>query len=434
MVISRLAYLGKLKRLALLAVAFVVPSLLWAAGLTDTQTAVFRSDFASLQWRLNDNDMLQPILTLGSDDRLTLTFDQLAEDRSYLRYQLIHCNSRWQPDQLVSSEFVDGFNEATVDDYAFSEATTVHYVNYRITLPNNQMTPLLSGNYLLRVYDESDPDKTLLQARFSVADPKVDIVGGLSSRTDVDYNEAHQQLSIGIDTHGMLSGGVGSLYNDLFVEIVQNGRQDNVVYLGQPTRLQGDVAWFEHDPRLIFPAGNEYRRMEIVSTLYPGMHVAQIGYAHPYYHAELETDYPRSDLPYSYDQTQHGRFRIHEFNSDDPDIQADYLAVHFSLDMPRQTGGEIYVDGDLFQRRFSPDSRMTFNGATGRYELTALLKQGAYNYQYLYLPYGSNVARTSTIEGDRYQTVNEYLIKVYYRQPGARYDRLVGFATLRSGV
>ena len=53
-----------------------------------------------------------------------------------------------------------------------------------------------------------------------------------------------------------------------------------------------------------------------------------------------------------------------------------------------------------------------------------LLKQGAYNYQYLVN------GRTTAIEGNYYETPNEYVIHVYYRPNGARYDRLVGVSVL----
>ena len=62
-----------------------------------------------------------------------------------------------------------------------------------------------------------------------------------------------------------------------------------------------------------------------------------------------------------------------------------------------------------------------------------LLKQGSYNYQYLAVPAGTMTGVTGIVEGDFYPTVNEYLIKVYYREPGGRYDRLLGTTVLFSG-
>ena len=67
------------------------------------------------------------------------------------------------------------------------------------------------------------------------------------------------------------------------------------------------------------------------------------------------------------------------------------------------------------------------------YVCDLLLKQGAYNYQYLWYPDGASVGQTGKVEGDKYQTVNEYLIKIYDRPMGGRYDRLIGSAVVYSG-
>lgn len=401
-----------------------------ASKMTDTQTAIISPTFHTLQVHQELNPQAPPVITLNSDDRLVISFDELADERRYLRYELIHCNARWRPDGMLAPEYVDGFNEATIDDYDYSRATTVRYINYRLTFPSPDMRPLISGNYLLRVYDEQDPDATLLQVRFSVLEPMTTVTATVTSRTDIDYNDRHQQLTIGVDATEIPAG---DMYSSMLINVMQNGRHDNMAYTARPTRIAGTTAWFEHDRNLIFPAGNEYRRMEIVSTTYPGMHVEDISYSDPYYHADLMTDRPRVTEPYSYDQTQAGRFVIREYNSDDPDTEADYIVTHFTLDSPELPQGDVFIDGDLTQRRFNPDSRMVYNRGTGRYEAALLLKQGAYNYEYLAVMPGSTTGLTAPIEGNKYQTVNEYTVYVYYREPGGRYDRLVGITSATSG-
>lgn len=99
--------------------------------------------------------------------------------------------------------------------------------------------------------------------------------------------------------------------------------------------------------------------------------------------------------------------------------------VHFILDQPELSGWTIYLDGDFTCRRFDQGAVVPFNPATGRYEKAVLLKQGAYNYQYLAVPSGSTIGTPRIIEGNKYQTTNEYLIKVYTRGPVDRTDRLI---------
>ena len=122
---------------------------------------------------------------------------------------------------------------------------------------------------------------------------------------------------------------------------------------------------------------------------------------------------------------------MREYNSDDDsDVAADYTVVYFSLDMPQMPGMDIYIDGDMVQRRFSDEARVGYDADTGRYTKAMLLKQGAYSYQYLAVPAGTRTGRTDIVEGDKYETRNTYRMRLYNRRPGARYDALVGAAEI----
>lgn len=396
----------------------------------DTMTGIFCPSFHSLQIKVEGNEYAPPVIMLNSNDRIIINFDEIAEDQRYMRYSLVHCDAQWQPTGLVDAEYIDGFNLGDVEQYEFSQMTTTHYVNYTIALPNDQVRFTISGNYLLKVFPEDNPDKILLQARFSVSENTMKVSGGVTSRTDIDYNNRHQQLSVVVDADKVR---VQDMFNDLKLVITQNGRIDNQVVVNKPLRIASRIAYFEHLQPLIFLAGNEYRRMEIISTQYPGMGVEEINYANPLYHMHLTIDKPRYAGSYSYDQTQFGRYKIREYNSSMSDIEADYVIAHFSLDMPELINTDIFLDGDFTYRRFSPQSRMIYNNVTKCYEKSILLKQGAYNYQYLAVPSGSSHGKTSIVEGNFYQTINEYIAMVYHRPPGSRYDRLVGATIIYSG-
>ena len=253
----------------------------------------------------------------------------------------------------------------------------------------------------------------------------------MTSLTDIDTNRNHQQLGLTVDLQH--AAGIDNPFNDLRIVVSQNGRTDNEVVLTAPQRVLGDRVIYEHLRPLIFKAGNEYRRFETVSTSYPGMGVENISADTPIYNMWLYTDSPRDAIPYSYDSTQHGRFFVRESSSSRSDTEADYVMVHFGLEMPEIAGADVFLDGDFVQRRFDPVSRMVYNRATGRYENSMMLKQGAYNYQYLTVPSGSLQGETAPVEGDFYQTVNEYTVRVYYRPRGGRFDRLIGVGMIVSG-
>lgn len=393
----------------------------------DTMTGIFSEKFRSLQVYPDGFPLAPPIINLDNNEQILISFDEIADERSFLRYRLVHCNADWQPSGLVESEFVDGFNMGNIDNWDYSRMTTVNYIHYEILLPNPDMRFTVSGNYLLQVYNEDDPDTVLLQARFMVCESTASVSGDVLSVTDIDYNDSHQQVSVMVDA---TNARVDDIFNDLMVYISQNGRLDNEIMVRQPLRISGQTAFYEHLRPLIFDAGNEYRRIETVSKTFPGMNTVNVEYIHPYYNTWVRTDIPRANGRYQYDQTQHGRFFVREYNSDRSNLEADYFITHFSLQMPEIQGASVFLDGDFVARRFDPASIMTYNRATGCYEKSLLLKQGAYNYQYLVVSPGAKSGSAAPVEGDYFQTSNEYTVKVYHRRRGERYDRLIGYTTL----
>lgn len=427
--------------------AVIVPC--GTAQAAETATGIFTPMMRTLTVVKNDNLMADPVIQLGGADRLVFSFDEIADDRRYLRCRLVHCNADWQPSRLVESEYADGFNQDEIDDFGYSQNTFVRYVNYRYELggEESELQPLVSGNYLWQVYDEDNPDTVLLQARFRVAEDVYRIAGKADGRTDAGFNTEFQQLNLALTSVADIDA---SPYTDLLVEVTQNGRPDTSRIIAHPQRVEGDRVIYEHLPQLIFPALNEYRRFETVRTDYPGMGVDSTRYEEPLYHAYLTADGMRAGREYRYDSTQRGRYKIDEYNATDPDLGADYVMTHFMLDIPEVMDGDVYVEGDVSLRGYTDVNRMVYDRAAAVYRLAVPLKQGSYNYQYVVrrrdegeagsyniggnftdgAVAGAVPTDASVIEGNHYETVNEYNVYVYLRRPGARADRLLGSATV----
>ena len=362
-------------------------------------------------------------------DVVRVSFDELADEERYLRYSLEHCDARWEAEGLVDSEFMDSFNEEQVEDVNHSQATVVGYVNYSFTVPGPGMQLTEPGNYLVKVWDERDPDTIIATARVGVCDYSVPVSAEVSPVTDIDARDAHQQLSLRLDTRHI---SLTDPYTDLKIVVTQNGRPDTERVITVPSRIVGPELIYDHQRELIFPAGNEYRRFDLASVDFPGLGVEGVDHSTPIYNAHLYPDSPRRAEPYLYDQTQHGRYLLRTVEADDADTRSDYVLTHFTLEMPQLTGADLYIEGDLTGRTYSPASQMVYNHSAGRYEQSLLLKQGAYNYQYVAVPHGTAIGQTRPVEGDKWETVNEYTVKVYHRPRGARFDRLVGHATVSS--
>ena len=371
--------------------------------------------------------MSPPSIRLGSDERVIVNFDEWNEDYSDLQYRLVHCGPDWTPSGLLESEYLDGFNIADIDDWAFSSNTFVHYVNYRIAIPNEQISPTLSGNYLLQIFERDDPEEILGEARFSIAEHTADIIGKVSSKTDRGLNTEWQQLELTLVPTDVT---ISDPYTLLRVDITQNGAPSTTRQLNTPSRIEGKEIIYTHQPELIFKAGNEFRRFETIRTNYNDMHVDSMRFLSRNYHAWLTPDRERASSEYSYDQTQQGRFLVREYNSTDSDLGADYVTVHFRLDEPEVVDADVYVEGEFNEFKHDASSRMRYDYGEGAYLLEIPLKQGSYNYRYTAVPRkGNRQADPSLIEGNKFETRNEYRVQVWYKPRGGRYSRLIADQT-----
>ena len=394
-----------------------------ATCLMAQRTEVLSPHIQTVQLIVNDDYRLPTIIKLGSDDYIDISFDQLSHDYHRYQYILSHCDANWERSNLSDFDFLDGFNNNYIEDAETSMNTMVPYTHYRFTLPNEYVRLTISGNYMIEIFDEDDMSKPVLKTYFRVAENQVSISASVSSDTDIDRNKSHQQVSFDINYKGYT---IRNPQQEVKVHVLQNNRIDNMVSNVLPSYVSPNELRYTNNRSLIFPAGNEYRRFEIVSTKYAGMGVESLGYYAPYYHATLYPDHLRT-LNYLYDSDQNGKYLVRYNDAVDSNTEADYFFVHFALDSDHLlTGGNVYLQGEFTYDLFNEQTQMKYNSDSYMYESVQLLKQGSYNYQYLYVPQGSTKGETGPTEGNYYQTENEYLILVYHKPFGERYDRLIG--------
>lgn len=391
------------------------------------QNATYIPEIKSLQVIANGNFTEIPVIRLHSDQFITIGFDELAEDMSWISYRIIHCDANWQPDRISEMEFLNGFNQTAIEDAQPSFNTFTPYYHYQITLPAERFR--ISGNYAVLFYKDEQPDKTIASACFSVSERTTEIIAELTTITDLGFNDEYQQLNIRLRWKNQFPANPA---DELKLVVSQNNRRDNEVVITHPTRFSANEAFYEHNRSLIFEAGNNYRRFEIVNHKYAGIGVEKIRFFEPLYHVLLTPGTVKANMPYFYDQDQNGRYVIRQSEAENNDLEADYFMVHFALENDNPfIEGAIYLDGDFTNNRFDESNKMIYNFESRRYEQAMLLKQGHYNYQYLFVPNQSRKGSPRLIEGNFHETGNEYLIKVYYRPPGQYYDRLTGTALVK---
>lgn len=416
-----------IKRIILVLSVLFFYSYAFAGSIYRTRTS--KENIKSLQVKVAGEVMSEPYININDSRFIEISFDALHEGYKDYTYSIIHCDANWNKSSLIPLEYMDGFQQMLIDDYAPSIGTSTQYTHYRLTFPNNDVQLKVSGNYAVQIFKAENPSVELLTACFSIVDPLVNISGEISGNTNIDTYNKHQQVNFTLH----LENAPASISpSELTTKVIQNGRADNVIIQPHPTNITPNTISYTHQKDLIFEGGNEYRRIEFLSHRYNGLGVEMIRFYNPYYHVLLQTNESRKNNSYNYDQDQNGRFFVRCSSCDDPDIEADYYVVHFSLCSQLPLPGNVYIAGELFQNMFTEANRMEYNVEEQLYEKSVLLKQGNYNYQYLHVPHGSTQGESASIEGSFYQTENEYTILVYYRPPGARFDQLIGKKTLKS--
>ncbi|MCQ2083715.1 MAG: DUF5103 domain-containing protein [Bacteroidaceae bacterium] len=368
--------------------------------------------------------MRPPVITLGTDETLEFSFDRLSKEPHQFNYHIDHCDADWEVSDLQYSEYMDGFDNEQLyyDDY--SRNTTFDYTHFSLTVPNEMNTPILSGNYKLTI---SESDFPVAVFRFCVVEPAAAIKSAVSDITDIDTRETHQQVTASVESSEL---ACFDAREELKLTVMQNMRFDNAARMVAPDFIQGSTVIWQHCEPMIFDAGNGFRRFEITDFYANTQNVDKISYYDPFYHAMLCHDEPGRNFRYEGDHGGRMYIRSTETGVTDYDTEADYVFVHFELYSDLVDGGSPYIYYQYDGAGFSARHKMQYRGTRPHcYEAVLPLKMGSYDYQYLWVPDGANRAETGQFEGNFHQTGNEYMLFLYQRRPGDRYDRLVGYST-----
>ena len=394
------------------------------------KNGIFRENIRSVHFVREGWDFSQPVLELGTDQRLLLKFDELTEGVTNFVYTITHCDAEWYPSRLVQSEYMEGFIENSVTDYAASVNTTSKYTNYLLSLPNENVRFLISGNYILSVFDEANRTTPVLTRRFYIVESSTEISGEVKKSTFEGYKGRDQEIDFTVDYSRF---SIQDPRTEVRAVVMQNSRADNCLTNLKPLFVRNNLLSYDLSRENVFAGGNEFRNFDTKNIRMNGLGVANIEFINPTYHVELRTDQIRPERDYRNESDLNGRYLIKNDRVTDSDLEADYIFVHFSLQMPEPLlGGEIYVFGGLSDWQCQPANKMKWNFESKLYEAALLVKQGFYDYQYVYVENGSNKIDDSLLEGSYVETENDYQIFVYYRGFSSRYDKLIGYRTINS--
>jgi hypothetical protein len=388
---------------------------------------ILNPDIASLQVVAGNNWLSMPVIGLGEGVPVNIAFDDLTHEYRRYAYKVEHCNADWSTSgDLFVSDYIDGFNADNVIEHVEQSINTnVLYTHYRFQIPNERCKLKMSGNYRVTIYDANDDDKAVAECCFMVVEPRMGIKLSVDANTDKGINSRWQQVAMEVKYGGGLS--VTDVQRQIYTVVMQNGRWDNAVVNAKPQFVMGDGLRWSHNAQLVFEAGNEYRKFEMLDVRHANMGVEKIDWDGEAYHAYLWPDEPRGS--YVFDEDANGAFYIRNGDNRENSSTSEYVHVHFTLRSPRLEG-DVFVNGVWTNDQLAAPYKMQFDEGAQCYRLSLLLKQGYYSYQYVWQQSNGQIA-TVPSEGSFYQTENRYQALVYYRKLGERADRLVGFAEIR---
>ena len=396
-----------------------------------SQNSVNQPNIKSVQLYNSAQESSFPIIGLHSNDVLTFSFDDLNGGTKSYSYTIEHCDADWKPSGLSPSEYLQSFTEDRIMDYRSSFNTRQKYTHYQLTLPNYNIIPKLSGNYLLKVYPEGNPVEPIITQRFYVVDNKARLAIGIAPSNNVANRTSNQKINFSVDVSAL---SVQNPYAEVRTLIMQNGRSDISSMNTNPQFVQGSVLQFNDFQTNDFAGGNEFRRFDLRTLLSGGEHINRI-YRDTANTVMLMTDKPLDQSSYTFEYDNDGSFFILNSDGRNPNTDADYAHVYFNLNYSQQNANDaVFITGKFNDYRLDESSKMSYDASRGFYK-DLYLKQGVYDYHYV-LKHNQEIDQTA-IDGSHFETENNYQFLVYYKRTGSRYEELVGYQlinTAKNGI
>lgn len=374
----------------------------------------------SIQFSSSETGVFTPVVQLGG--QLYFSFDDLEADEKDYYYEIIHYDKNWQESDLVSSEYVNGYNKEQIRDYENSFNTLQDYTHYQLKIPNEFTRIKISGNYIINILD--DYDEIIFSRYFIVYEPITTVGVSVHRSRDVTYIDSQQSVQFSINHPNFY---INNPRDEIYPVVIQNGDLNTQITGLKPQFIRNEQLIYKYDAETSFWGGNEFLYFDSKEIRMANMNIAKVESGPDLYHSYLYTDIIRAYDAYTYYPDVNGNFVIRNLDAEDSTIEADYTRVHFTLKADENLlGKNIYVYGNFNNYQLNENNLLTYFKDTNTFEADILLKQGFYNYTYAILNENDQIDLT-TINGSFDETENEYQVLVYYAKYGSLYDSVIGY-------
>jgi hypothetical protein len=318
-----------------------------------------------------------------------------------------------------------------IEDYSSSFNTYQIYTNYNISFPNSNTSFKKSGNYIIKILDEFGME--IFRRKFVLYENLSLVKTEIKRSREIEYINEKQVVNFEI-------APVNIRFNNpdknVKTVIFKNNDIEKSIKDLKPQYKIGQRLIYKYDKESSFWGGNEYLYFDNKNIRNTNVNIR--GYnLRDIYENYLFSDYPRYNRKYTYNPDINGGFLINASNVEDPNTEADYANIYFSLENVNNIivgNYNVYVVGEFNNFITSEANKMEFNNRNNKLEAFIKLKQGFYNYKYV-IKHDLDIKtkfNNGEVGGNFDETENSYSILVYYRDFGERYDRVVGFGKASS--
>jgi len=254
-------------------------------------------------------------------------------------------------------------------------------------------------------------------------------VGVIVKRSrNIEFIQQKQRIELTINSNNIQLNNPAQTVKAV---IIQNNNLHNAITNIKPQYTLGSKLIYKYDSETSFWAGNEFlffenKDVRAASTGIQSIDLKDI------YHNYLYRNTERKSAPYTYNPDINGNYLITNVDADDVNLEADYVWMHFFLradNIPANKNVHIY--GNFNNYAINDETRMIFDQQKNQFSSMLMLKQGFYNYKYIVVNNDGTIDE-GAISGNFWQTENNYKVLVYYRDLGARYDKIIGLGEASS--
>ena len=381
----------------------------------------------TIQFKGNTQQSQLPVIRLG--ERLTLTFDDINGNEEDYYYKITHHNFDWSKSDLSKGEYLDGFDDVRIETYENSLNSLQLYSHYILSFPNRETRGVTkSGNYLLSIYN--DDGVLIFTRKFMVVEEQVAVGVEIKRSRNLKYIDTKQTVEFSINSKDQLLINPNQSLHTL---VLQNSNLKTAITNLKPQYTMGSELIYRYDQESSFWAGNEFYNFDSKEARAANNGIRRIELTDLFEHY-LYTNLSRADRPYTYYPDINGNFVIRQFSAENSDIEAEYIRMHFALQYYEDIGDkELHIYGNFNNWTIDESTYMRYDEETDTFRNTRLFKQGFYNYRYVLVDRDGSIDQ-GAIDGNFWQTENDYTVLVYYRGPGQRYDKIIGMGKSNSTI